>query len=73
LNPTAQKFLQAQGITSALNFMATNASELPSVWVEWNEGAFKTGKATSELCCWKRKMQHRWFSSSAKYYRYAAC
>jgi hypothetical protein len=66
LSLTAQEFLQAQGITSALNFMANNANELAPAWIKWNEGAFKTTKATSDLRCWKRKVHHRWSSSSTK-------
>jgi hypothetical protein len=49
LSPTAQEFLQAQGITSALNFIAINANEMAPAWVEWNAGAFKTNKATGDL------------------------
>jgi hypothetical protein len=66
LKPTAQEFLQAQGITSALTFMAINANDLAPAWVEWNEGAFKTNEATMDLRCWKRKVRHQWSSSSKK-------
>jgi hypothetical protein len=66
LSPTAHKFLQAQGITSALNLMATNASGLAPAWVEWNKGAFKTNRAKSDLRDWKHKVRDRWYSSSTK-------
>jgi hypothetical protein len=66
LSPTAQEFLQAQGITSALTFMAINANDLAPAWIEWNEGTLKTKKATMDLQCWKRRVQHQWSSSSTK-------
>jgi hypothetical protein len=66
LSPRAQEFLQAQGIASALNFIAINANDLAPAWIEWNEGAFKTNKAISDLQCWKRKVRYQWSSSSAK-------
>jgi hypothetical protein len=66
LSPTAQEFLQAQGITSALNFIAINANDLAPAWVEWNKGAFTTNKATTDLQCWKRKVQNQWSSNSTK-------
>ena len=69
LSSPVQEFLQAQGITSAMNFMATNATELAPAWIEWNKGAFKTsnnGKAKSDVLCWKRKVRDRWYSNSTK-------
>jgi hypothetical protein len=71
LSSTAQEFLRAQGITSALNLMATNAKELVPAWIEWNkeEGTFfKTSntKATSDVRLWKRKVRERWYSTSTK-------
>jgi hypothetical protein len=66
LSLTAQIFLQAQGITSVLDFMAANANELAPAWIEWNEGAFTTTKATADLHCWKREVQHEWSSNSTK-------
>lgn len=42
LSSTVQDFLQAQGITSALDLMAANANELAPAWIKWNKGAFKT-------------------------------
>jgi GH18 family chitinase len=61
LSPTAQEFLQAQEITSALNFTATNTKELAPAWIEWSgEGASKTnGKAMSEIQCWKREVRYQ--------------
>jgi hypothetical protein len=66
LSPTAQEFLQAQGIASALNFIAINANDLAPAWVEWNAGTLKTNKATADLQCWKRKVRHQWSSNSTK-------
>jgi hypothetical protein len=67
LSSTAQAFLRAQGITSALNLMATNAKELVPAWIEWNKGAFlKISKATSDVRLWKREVRDRWYSSSTK-------
>jgi hypothetical protein len=36
LSRTAQDFLQTQGITSALDLMATNVTKLAPAWKEWN-------------------------------------
>jgi hypothetical protein len=66
LSPTAQEFLQAQGITSALTFIAINANDLAPAGIEWNEGAFKTIKSISDLQCWKRNVRHQWSSRSTK-------
>jgi hypothetical protein len=62
LSPTAQEFLNAQDITSALNFMATKTKEMAPAWIEWNgKGAFKTNnKAISDIQSWKRKVRHQW-------------
>jgi hypothetical protein len=64
LSTTAQDFLQLQGIICALSLMGTNASDLAPAWVEWNEGAFKTGKATTDVRRWKRNVRDRWSRSN---------
>jgi hypothetical protein len=66
LTPTAQEFLQAQGITSASNFVASNANQLAPAWAEWSGGALKTSKAKADVQCWKRKVRRQWFGSPTK-------
>jgi hypothetical protein len=66
LTSTAREFLHAQGITSALNFMASDANELAPAWAEWNEGALKTNKVIADIQCWKQNVRHKWSVSSTK-------
>jgi hypothetical protein len=66
MNPTAQMFLQAQGITSVATVMATNTNELAPAWVEWNEGAFNTLRAAADIECWKRDLEPHLSSESTK-------